>query len=100
MAVPTPMLLAGMSPSEAFAALAFFGLIGVGLSPLVKAISSRIAGGAGGGAEVRSLREEVEQLHAEVADLRAGGGELDDIHNRLDFAERMLAQVRDKNALP
>jgi hypothetical protein len=26
--------------------------------------------------------------------------EIDDLHNRLDFAERLLAQVKEKNALP
>jgi hypothetical protein len=58
------------------------------------------AGGADAKRAVEDLREEVEQLRAEVADLRSRAGELDEVQNRLDFAERMLAQVREKNALP
>jgi hypothetical protein len=90
----------------------------VGALSLVTAVARRIAGPyskrglgpetvlgvhmAAGGAkrEVEALRDEVDELRAEVAELRSRSGELDDVHNRLDFAERMLAQVREKNALP
>ena len=92
--------------------------IGLGTLTLVTAIARRIAGPyarrglgpdtvlgvhmAAGGAKqaLEDLRDEVDQLRAEVADLRSRSAELDDVQNRLDFAERMLAQVRDKNALP
>ncbi len=59
----------------------------------VKAMNSR-------GGDVDALRDEVEQLRAEVTQLKERNAELDDIHNRLDFAERLLAQVREKPALP
>ena len=49
---------------------------------------------------VAQLREEVETLRAEVDGLQGRLAELDDVQNRLDFAERMLAQARDKGALP
>lgn len=70
---------------------------------LVKAVARRIAGGApdaGTRREIDELREEVERLRDEVESSHAKLGEVDDIQNRLDFAERMLAQVRDRNALP
>jgi len=96
------------------------GVAGLGVLSLLTAIARRIAGPysrrqigpdtvlgvhmAGGGGEAKraleELREEVEQLRAEVAELKARGSELDDMQNRLDFTERMLAQVREKNALP
>ncbi len=91
----------------------------IGALTIVSAIARRIAGPYGrsrlaaeairarfGGAdaspsrEVESLREEVDQLRNEVADLRSRAAELDDVQNRLDFAERMLARVKEKSALP
>ncbi len=40
---------------------------------------------------------EVEALRGEVVELR---GELEQVHDRLDFTERLLVQVRDRQALP
>lgn len=93
--------------------------LGIGTLTLVSAFARRIAGPYGrgrlarealhlqlGGADagsqraIEELRDEVDQLRAEVADLRSRSAELDDVQNRLDFAERMLAQVRERNALP
>jgi len=90
--------------------------VGIGTLTLVGALARRIAGpygrgrlarealhlqlGGGSTQALEELRDEVDQLRAEVADLRSRAAELDDVHNRLDFAERMLAQVREKNALP
>jgi hypothetical protein len=45
------------------------------------------------------LRDEVAQLRSEVAELRGRAAELDEVQNRLDFTERLLAQ-RDRGALP
>lgn len=91
---------------------------GLGTLTLVAAIARRIAGPYGrqrlgpdtvlgvhmaGNTNTRALedlRDEVDQLRAEVADLKSRAGELDDVQNRLDFAERMLAQVKEKTALP
>ncbi len=52
------------------------------------------------GPALDELRDEVAQLRAEVAELRSGSADLDDLHNRLDFAERMLAQPKDRGAPP
>jgi len=89
---------------------------GVSAIGLISAIARRIAGPfgrshvpgmvigahlAGGGKQAMDeLRDEVEALRAEVEQLRARSVELDDVQNRLDFAERMLAQVRERTALP
>jgi hypothetical protein len=66
----------------------------------------QIGPGAFGGRAVRELHEEVELLRGEVDRLRdsvehaSRPPELDDIQNRLDFAERLLAQVKARDALP
>ena len=59
--------------------------------PIGKGIADRLAGRAGAGAdpEVRELRSEVDALRQELTD----------VHERLDFAERMLAR-QDQGALP
>jgi hypothetical protein len=43
-----------------------------------------------GDGELEEIRQNVERL----------GGEVAELHERLDFAERMLAQQRDRPALP
>lgn len=81
---------------------------GASVVAMVVARAIRVAregGTAGSGRAFQELQDEVEQLRAEVDRLRgeverAGRPpELDDIQNRLDFAERMLAQVK-AQALP
>ena len=62
--------------------------------------AGRHAPGLAGSSDVDALRDEVDQLRTEVAQLRERSAELDDVQNRLDFAERLLAQVRDKTILP
>jgi hypothetical protein len=49
-----------------------------------------------GGALGSEATGEVEALRTEVAELRR---ELDDVHERLDFAERVLLQNRDRQQL-
>jgi anti-sigma-K factor RskA len=76
------------------------GAVGVSFSPLGRAIGRRIGGATEDASEVKALRAEVADLRAEVDEMRSRVEQLDDVQNRLDFAERMLAQVRQKNALP
>jgi hypothetical protein len=79
-----------------------------GLSALAFAIAAAKRFGAGGAAarDVRELHEDVELLRGEIDRLRNSiehptrPPELDDIQNRLDFAERMLAQMKARDALP
>jgi hypothetical protein len=67
---------------------------------LARAIAQRIAGGSAGSKEVEALRDEVAQLRAELDDLHGRVAPIDEIQNRLDFAERLLAQAREKGLLP
>jgi hypothetical protein len=63
----------------------------ISFSPLGRAIGDRIRNGPAGGAGPDPvLTEEVERLRQEVAEL----------HERVDFAERLLAQQRGSEALP
>lgn len=57
--------------------------------PLGKALAERLAGRGRDDEQVRELR-------AELDDVRA---ELTSVHERLDFAERMLAKPRDQHAV-
>ena len=102
-----------MLPVE-FAQYAFVAVAAVSALSVVSAIARRIAGprsrtgailaaramSSQAGGDVDALRDEVDQLRAEVGQLRERSGEIDDIQNRLDFAERLLAQVREKPGLP
>ncbi len=74
-----------------------FGFVGVSFSPLGRAFARRI-GGEARALESGAVRDtaEMEALHGEVAELRR---ELDEVQNRLDFTERMLAQAREKGLL-
>jgi hypothetical protein len=82
-------------------------VVAISALTLLGAVARRIAGrghhavGAGstdpGAREsVAQLSAEVEALHDEVTALRR---ELDDNQNRLDFTERVLAQVRERGLL-
>jgi len=88
-----------MSGPESIVALVAFGFAGTSALVLVRAIARRITGGAPGSKEVEGLREEVAQLRAEVDVLHDRVAPVDEIQNRLDFAERMLAQVRERGLL-
>jgi hypothetical protein len=99
------------------------GVGGISVLTLVSAVARRIAGpggrrglhglapglvigahlgdgGSRGGQSLDDLRDEVEALKGEVTAMHDRLAELDDVQNRLDFAERMLAQAREKGALP
>ena len=77
---------------------------GISIIAFAIAAARRLAGGASTQA-LRDLHEEVELLRGEVDRLRTDlehpprPAELDDIQNRLDFAERMLAQSRERGAI-
>jgi len=67
-------------------------------SPIGRAFAKRLGGEAG--TDAAELRGEVAELHAEVEEMRTRMRQVDELQERVDFAERMLAQVRDKGALP
>lgn len=82
----------------------------VGLSVLFLVIAAAVkwvgASRRGAAGTVRELHEAVEQLRGEIDRLRSAveqttrPPELEDIQNRLDFAERLLAQLKTRDALP
>jgi len=70
-------------------------------TPLGRALARRLGGNKEATADLEDLRAEVADLRAELDDTRARlGGGIEELHGRLDFAERMLAQGKEKNALP
>ena len=88
-----------MSGPESIVAVVFFGgVLGIGMT-LARAVAKRIAGGGAGSKEVEALRDEVAQLRAEVDQLHDRVAPVDEIQNRLDFTERLLAQARERGAL-
>lgn len=65
--------------------------------PLVRAIARRIEGRA----ELDpAIQDEIEHLRTRVGDLEALQGRLADLEERVDFAERLLAQQRAPERLP
>jgi len=75
-------------------AVFFVGVIGLSRTVIGRAIARRIGGEAGADGV---LEERVGQLEA---DLEAVRHELAESHERIDFAERALAQVRAQRQLP
>jgi hypothetical protein len=71
------------------------GGVGMSFSPLGRALARRIGGEKAAAEETPTLAE-VEDLRDELGSVRQ---QLDEVHERLDFAERLLAQVRDKGQL-
>jgi len=63
------------------------------LGPIGQAFARRISGGSGGD----FLEQRVETLAQEVDGLKT---QLTETHERLEFAERMLAQARQPDQLP
>jgi hypothetical protein len=80
---------------------------GISVVAFAIAAARRFAAGGGGARELREMRDEVEQLRAELDQLRGSLEEtngrfaqLDEVQNRLDFAERLLGQMKGRDALP
>lgn len=75
------------------------GVVLIAYSPIFRALGNRIMHGKAPAAGTPQVvdDERVDLLSGEVAALRR---ELDATHERLDFAERMLAQSRERGALP
>jgi len=90
---------------------AFF--VGASVLSLVVAVAQRIAGpysrrgrlaGAADQADsqraIAALQDDVDMLRGELDTMRSKVAEIDDVQNRLDFAERMLAQAKERGVLP
>jgi hypothetical protein len=83
-------------PVIALISIAMFAAAAVVLYPLFRAIGRRIEGRTADPA----LQREVEELRERVRDLEAGQGRYAELEERLDFAERLLAQRREVEQLP
>jgi hypothetical protein len=66
------------------------------LTPIVRGLGERLRGGPGA-ADLDALRQEMEVLRDTLQQAR---GEVADLQERVDFAERLLAQPRDAARLP
>jgi len=77
-------------------ALGFFAACALVLYPLMKAIGRRIEGK---GAVPQALSLELEQLRARLADVETMTHRVAELEERVDFAERLLAQKRDHERL-
>ncbi len=88
-----------MSGPEAVVAVVFFAGTGGALLMVGQAVAKRIAGGNPGAREVEALRDEVAQLRAELDGMQGRLGDVDELQNRLDFAERLLGQARERGLL-
>lgn len=100
-APPTPMpdlnLIAAQVGDIVAAVLVFIGVLVVARwvfrSPVAEAIGERIRRGRRGGEVGGEHEERMARLEGEVTALR---GELGEVHERLDFAERILAERRER----
>lgn len=100
-----------ISPGD-FAGLAAVAVAGISVLTLVSAVARRIAGprrgpdmvfGMHAGASSRTvdeMRDEIDQLRSELSDVQSRLRQVDELQERLDFTERVIAQGREKGALP
>lgn len=70
--------------------------LGVLRGPVGRAWARRIDDGGSGSASA----EELDELHARLAELEAGQTRIAELEERLDFAERLLTQQREPDQLP
>jgi len=71
-------------------------ILGVAFSPIAKAFSHRIMHGKEPRIPVGADDQRVDDLSGDVAALRE---QLETMHERLDFTERLLAQTRERGQL-
>lgn len=96
-----PMLPPWMTmPPEAIVliSLGFFAASALVLFPFMRAIARRIEGRPG--AADPALRDELEQMRGRLAELESVQHRVAELEERVDFAERLLAQRREPERLP
>jgi hypothetical protein len=79
-------------------ALGFFAACSLVLYPLVRAIARRLEGRPAG--PDPALRSELDQLRHRLEDVEVLQGRVMELEERVDFAERLLAQRREPERLP
>jgi hypothetical protein len=92
---PNLILLTGGPPLVIMIVIAALAATMIILWPIVRAFARRLEGKAGDPA----LRAEVEQLHARLGEVDTLHSRIGDLEERLDFAERLLAQNREPDRL-
>lgn len=71
------------------------------LAPIARGMGERLRGGRAGDAELAALRAEVQALRDDLLDeQQRTRTEMGELVERLEFAERLLAQQRDPSRLP
>jgi len=70
-----------------------------GVVLVAKAIAVAIAGRGASRSELAQIRERLEQLEEAQTSVANQSIQLAELQERLDFAERLLAQARDRSAL-
>jgi hypothetical protein len=78
--------------------LGFFAACTVVLYPLMRALARRLEGKPGG--TDPALRSEIDQMRHRLDEIEAVHGRVLDLEERVDFAERLLAQRREGERLP
>jgi hypothetical protein len=97
--IPTPPPWITLPPwVTALITLGFFAASAFVLYPLMRAIGRRLEGRSA--SHDPALREEIERLSARLGEVDALQQHVAELEERLDFAERMLAQRRDAARLP
>jgi hypothetical protein len=76
------------------------GIVLLAFSPIGRAIARRIGGASADADETAALRDEVADLRHELDQVHSRMAQLDQVQERLDFAERVMAQGKDRGALP
>lgn len=97
---PDGSVFIGNGPPDWIAPVAVLTLLiivgGIVLFPLVRAYARRLERGA----EDADLRDEVVQLRERVAELEHNSVAMQELEERMDFAERLLAQRGEQVRLP
>ncbi len=93
---PNLLLMNGDWPAVVMILLAFTTAATIVLWPLARALARRLEGR---GTVDAALRAEVEQLHHRLGEVDAMQGRIGELEERLDFAERLLAQHREPDRL-
>ena len=85
-----------MDKNSAVLGVFLLAIVGMLLRPLVVAWSRRL----GGTSISADVTRELDDLRDRVAELEGSGARLQELEERVDFAERMLAQRADPAQLP
>lgn len=94
-----------MNPDDLIGLVAVSLLFGGGtlfllaISPIGKAIAARL-GGKKGGAPDDETAEEIRDLRVEVEELRHVATQVNELGERVDFLERLVAKQREAERLP